>query len=79
MGCLIPAKIMAVSRAGSGLASSNGILGSSGGSEESQNVGDTKRRWPCAERESDAHEKMTEIKHKMLTDLYNAKCYGAEK
>jgi hypothetical protein len=70
---------MAVRRAGSGLAWSNGIPGSSGGSEESQNVGDIKRTRPCAERQSDAHEKMMEGKYKMLTDLCNAKCHGAEK
>jgi len=79
MGCLSPAKTMAVRRAGSGLVSSNGIPGSSGGSDESQNAGDTKRTLPCAERQSRAHEKMTEGKLKMLTDLCNAKCHGAEK
>jgi hypothetical protein len=62
-GCFSPAKTMAVKRAGSGLASSNGIPGSSGGSEESQNAGDIKRILPCAERQSEAHEKMTEGKH----------------
>lgn len=70
---------MAVRRAGNGLASSNGVPRSSGGLEESQNAGDIKRTWPCAERQSEAHEKMAEGKHKMLTDLYNAKGYGAEK
>jgi hypothetical protein len=79
MGCLSPAKIMAVRRAGSGLASSNGVPGSSGGSEESQNAGDIKRTRPCAERQSEAHEKMTEDKHNMLTDLRDAKCHGAKK
>ena len=59
-GCLSPAKTMAVRRAGSGLASSNGIPGSPGGSEESQNAGDIKRTWPCAEWQSGVHEKMTE-------------------
>jgi hypothetical protein len=70
---------MAVRRAGSGLASSNGIPGSSGGSEESQNAGDIKRTWPCSERQSEAHEKKTVGKQKMLTDLCNAKGHGAEK
>jgi len=70
---------MAVNRARSGLASRNDIAGSSEGPEESLNAGDTKRTWPCAERRSDAHEKMMKGKHKMLTDLYNAKAHGAEK
>lgn len=77
-GCFSPVKTMAVRRAGSGLASSNGIPGSPG-SEESQNAGDIKRTLPCAERQSELHEKMTQGKPNMLTDLCNAKGHGAEK
>ena len=79
-GCLSPAKTIAVRRAGSGLASINGIPESFGGSEECENAGDTKRTWPCDERQSDTYEKkMTGSINKILTDLYNAKGRSAEK
>lgn len=79
-GCLSPAKIMAVRRAGSGLASSDGIPESFGGLEESQNAGDTKTTWPCDKRQSDTHEKMTKgKKHKIRTNLYNAKGHSTKK
>lgn len=78
-GCLSPAKIMAVRRAGNGLTSSDGISRLSDDLEESPNAGDIKRTRPCAERQSEAHKKPAEGKHRMLTDLCNAKGYGAEK
>jgi hypothetical protein len=71
---------MAVRRAGSGLVASGGIPKSSGGLEESQNAGETKRTWPCSKRRSDTfYEKMTECAFKMLTNLHKAKRHGAEK
>jgi hypothetical protein len=70
---------MAVRRAGRGLDSRIGIPGSFGGSEDSQNAGDTKRTWPCDERQSDTNERMTDDKHEIPTDLYNAKSHSAEK